>query len=264
MRLSWKLGRIAGIDVFVHPTFLIVLLPGVLGGRDMIPLILALFGCVLLHEFGHALMARRFGIGTVDITLYPIGGVARLMRIPRAPGAEFLIAIAGPCVNFAIVAVLAAMGFFSLGSEGLSLDRGSFWGQLAVLNLGLGLFNLIPAFPMDGGRVLRAALAVPLGRSRATMIAARLGRILAIAFGIMAILVTHSVLHLILAVFIFLASRNEELQVLAEERRRAFGETDQSVWYAPPGYRWVDRGGGLWQLAPWPASRGASGSNRGM
>ncbi len=264
MRLSWKLGRFAGIDVFVHPTFLIVLLPGVFGGRDAIPLILALFGCVLLHEFGHALMARRFGIGTVDITLYPIGGVARLMRIPRAPGAEFLIAIAGPCVNFAIVAILAVLGFFSMDGEGLSLDQGSFLGQLATLNFGLGIFNLIPAFPMDGGRVLRAALSIGLGRTRATTIAARLGRILAVVFGVMAVFVTQSFLHLILAIFIFLASRNEELQVLGEERRRTFGETDQSIWYAPPGYRWVDRGGGLWQLSPVSTARGAQGSNRWM
>lgn len=263
MRLSWKLGRFAGIDVFVHPTFLIVLIPGVMGGLNALPLILALFGCVLLHEFGHALMARRFGIGTVDITLYPIGGVARLMRIPRAPGAEFLIAIAGPCVNFAIVGILAALGYLSLGGEAMSLNQGSFLGQLAMLNLGLGIFNLVPAFPMDGGRVLRAALAIGLGRSRATTIAARLGRILAVAFGIMAIFVTQSFIYLILAAFIFLASRNEEMQVLAEERRRVFGDTDQSTWQTPPGYRWVDRGGGLWQLSPWPTSRGPSGSNRG-
>ena len=263
MRLSWKLGRIAGIDVFVHPTFLIVLLPGVLGGGDAIPLILALFGCVLLHEYGHALMARRFGIGTLDITLYPIGGVARLMRIPRAPGAEFLIAIAGPLVNFAIVAVLAAFGFLSLSAEGLSLSQSSFLGQLAILNLGLGLFNLIPAFPMDGGRVLRALLSVGFGRARATTMAARLGRVLAIAFGLMAIFVTQSLLHLILAVFIFLASRGEELQVLSEERKRAHGLGDQSVWYAPPGYHWVDRGGGFWQLSPVSTSpHDRPGSNR--
>ena len=106
MRLSWKLGRVAGIDVFVHPTFLLVLLfPGVLTGGLLhaVLLVLSVFGCVLLHELGHALMARRFGIETEDITLYPIGGVARLRRMPRAPGAELLIALAGPAVNFAIV-----------------------------------------------------------------------------------------------------------------------------------------------------------------
>src|SRR5262245_25320157 len=98
MQLSWKIGRIAGIDLYLHSTFLLVLLfPGVLSGGPLtILLVLALFGCVLLHELGHALMARQFGIQTSDITLYPIGGVARLRRLPRAPGAELLIALAGP------------------------------------------------------------------------------------------------------------------------------------------------------------------------
>src|SRR5271163_684331 len=100
MGLSWKIGRVAGIDFYVHPTFLLVLLWAVInGGVAFIPLVLSVFGCVLLHEMGHALMARRFGIGTEDITLYPIGGVARLRRMPRAPGAELLIALAGPAVN---------------------------------------------------------------------------------------------------------------------------------------------------------------------
>ena len=116
MPFSWKLGRIAGIDVFVHPTFLLVLLfPGVLSdGLLSLLLVLSVFGCVLLHEFGHALMARRFGIETEDITLYPIGGVARLSRIPRSPGAELLIALAGPAVNFAIVAVVVGLGSLGL------------------------------------------------------------------------------------------------------------------------------------------------------
>jgi Zn-dependent protease len=164
MQLSWKLGRFAGIDVFVHSTFLLLLFyiaskPGDLTVR-LIELV-AVFGCVLLHEFGHALMARRFGIETEDITLYPIGGVARLRRLPRAPGAELLIALAGPAVNFAIVAAVMLLGFLGLGE--ILLDAGfgfvlPFLGQLVVINLFLGLFNLIPAFPMDGGRVLRALL----------------------------------------------------------------------------------------------------------
>ena len=112
MRLSWKMGQVAGIDVYVHATFLLVFLlfPGVFAGGPLSPLnvllVLSVFGCVLLHELGHALMARRFGIRTRDITLYPIGGVARLERMPRAPGAELLIALAGPAVNFAIAAAL--------------------------------------------------------------------------------------------------------------------------------------------------------------
>src|SRR5215470_12613199 len=108
MRLSWKLCRVAGIDVYLHPTFLLVLMmPQLVGGGTLgLALVFAVFGCVLLHELGHALMARRFGIETEDITLYPIGGVARLRRMPRAAGAELLIALAGPAVNVAIAATL--------------------------------------------------------------------------------------------------------------------------------------------------------------
>src|SRR5262245_45058963 len=121
MPLSWKLGRIAGIDVYLHPTFLLVLLFPVLFGGDLLT-VLPLFGCVLLHEFGHALMARRFGIETEDITLYPIGGVARLRRMPWSPGAELLIALAGPAVNFAIVGALIVLG--GLGLDQLASDSG--------------------------------------------------------------------------------------------------------------------------------------------
>jgi Zn-dependent protease len=255
MRFSWKLGRVAGIDVFVHPTFLLLfLLPEVwAGGALTLLVVLSVFGCVLLHEFGHALMARRFGIETEDITLYPIGGVARLQRLPRAPGAELLIALAGPAVNFAIVGVLVVLGFLGLG--GVLLDAGlvgavDFLEQLAVVNLVLGLFNLIPAFPMDGGRVLRALLSGLMGRGRATSIAAGIGRVLAVAFGVAALLWTHNLFHLALAAFIFFASRAEEMQVLNEERRLRYATQTQGVWVAPPGYRWVQQGNGVWQLAP--------------
>ena len=262
MSLSWKLGRIAGIDVYLHPTFLLALLlplPFVL--------ILALFGCVLLHELGHALMARRFGIGTEDITLYPIGGVARLRRMPRAPGAELLIALAGPAVNFAIAAALSTLAFLGLdhllaetmavvlgglGSDplGVAMMVERFLSQVMYINLGLGLFNLIPAFPMDGGRVLRAFLSGWLGRAQATTIAATIGQALAVGFGILALLLG-SLLHVALAAFIFFAARAEEMQVLADERRRQAPAGDgQGVWIAPPGYRWVHQGNGVWQLAP--------------
>src|SRR5690349_12095427 len=116
MRLSWKLGRVAGIDLYLHATFLIML--GVLAlthhGVQAVLLVSALFGCVLLHELGHALTARRFGIPTEDITLYPIGGVARLHRMPRAPGAELLIALAGPAVNLLIALALTAVQTLNL------------------------------------------------------------------------------------------------------------------------------------------------------
>jgi Zn-dependent protease len=265
MSLSWKLGRIAGIDVYVHPTFLLVLLfPGVLtGGPLMILLVLAGFGCVLLHELGHALMARRFGIGTEDITLYPIGGVARLRRMPRAPGAELLIALAGPAVNFAIVAAVAALGYLGLGQLLAAvlgvlgfdpLDAGPLVGhflyELVFINLVLGLFNLVPAFPMDGGRVLRALLSGWLGRAPATSVAATIGQTLAIGFGIVSLLLGNLV-HVALAAFIYFAARAEEMQVLADERRRQAPAGDgQGIWVAPPGYRWVHQGNGVWQLDP--------------
>jgi len=248
MRMSWKLGRIAGIDVFLHPTFFLVLfLPGVAAN---LPLVLALFGCVLLHEFGHALMARRFGIGTVDITLYPIGGVARLMRMPRAPGAELLIALAGPAVNFAIAAglfLLLGVGGFA-GHEGyLSL----FLLELMAVNLVLGCFNLIPAFPMDGGRVLRAVLSGWIGRGRATSFAASIGRALAVGFGIYSLL-TFNLIQVALAWFIYYAAGAEEAGVLADEHRRRYTapDSDEDPWKAPPGYRWIESGKGVWRLAP--------------
>src|SRR4051812_13293229 len=119
MRMSWKLGRVAGIDVYLHPTFLLI--PAYAGmyqgGAPAIAFVLAAFGCVLLHELGHALMARRYGIGTEDITLYPIGGVARLQRMPRSPGAELAIALAGPAVNVAIALVVGAALLLGLFGE---------------------------------------------------------------------------------------------------------------------------------------------------
>src|SRR5215204_2537034 len=151
MRMSWKLGRVAGIDVFLHPTFLLI--PAYAGmyqgGAWAIAFVLAAFGCVLLHELGHALMAKRYGIETEDITLYPIGGVARLRRMPRSPGAELAIALAGPAVNVAIAAALGlAWGVGLFGGPGDRDLVGHFAMSLLAVNVVLAGFNLIPAFPM--------------------------------------------------------------------------------------------------------------------
>jgi len=253
--MSWKLGRIAGIDVFLHPTFLLLLayVGMTQGGIGSILLVSSVFGCVLLHELGHALMARRFGIATVDITLYPIGGVARLRRMPRAPGAELLIALAGPAVNVLIVLALTTVGLLGL--------RGDFLEELMLINLVLALFNLIPAFPMDGGRVLRALLSGWLGRARATMIAAGIGRGLALLFGTYCV-IHGSFLQAMLAVFIYFAAGQELNHVLAEEQREHADQRwgrdpagSEGIWAAPAGYRWVSRGNGTWQLAPIVATR---------
>lgn len=249
MRMSWKLGRVSGIDVYVHPTFLFVLaLPAVgEGGAFGLSLILAAFFCVLLHEFGHALTARRFGIGTQDITLYPIGGVARLTGIPRSPKAELLIALAGPAVNMAIAALLVGLGVLGFWSAPLV---GPFLVNLLALNLVLALFNLVPAFPMDGGRVLRALLSGWIGRVRATFVAAGIGRLLAMGFGLFS-LVHGMWFQVALSAFIYWAAGAELRSVLADESRRRFDRfDDDGVWAAPPGYRWVSRGQGRWQLAP--------------
>jgi len=270
--MSWKLGRVAGIDVFLHPTFLLLLAFGLLrGGFESVLFVSAVFGCVLLHELGHALTARRFGIETRDITLYPIGGVARLERMPRAPGAELLVALAGPAVNLLIA--LGLMSLRPLGVEGDASWSPSLFAlavdELITVNVALALFNLIPAFPMDGGRVLRALLSGWLGRAQATMIAATIGRGLALAFGVYC-LSQLMLLQAVLAGFIYLAAGQELDSVLVEERgarrpRPVWGQdaaAPQGVWTAPAGFHWVSRGDGVWQLAPIrvqarPTDRGA-------
>jgi len=243
---------VAGIDLYIHPTFLLVLLfPGVLAGGPLsVLLVLAVFGCVLLHELGHALAAQQFGIRTRDITLYPIGGVARLERMPRAAGAELVIALAGPAVNLAIAAGLATLGVLAGGELALGTALGTMGAELLAINIVLALFNLLPAFPMDGGRVLRALLCGWMSRARATSIAARTGRVMAVLLGTVGFVLTENVMLIPLATFVFFASRAEEAQVLAEESRREYGLDDRGIWVAPPGYRWVDMGNGSWQLAP--------------
>ena len=250
MSNSWKLGRFAGIDVFLHPTFLMFLLYLGMTTRSaaVVGLFVAAFACVLLHEFGHALTARRFGIATQDITLYPIGGVARLERMPRSPGAEVLIALAGPAVNVAILLVLLLIHF--LGGPGEVIPAW-FLVNLGFINLMLVAFNLIPAFPMDGGRVFRALLSGWIGRLRATEIAAGLGRVLAVAFGVWSA-TQFEWMRVALAAFIYLAAGAELASVVADERRRlsaAFG-VDTGAWAAPRGHQWVRNAEGVWALTP--------------
>lgn len=238
MLRSIPLGRPFGVPVFIHPTFLLipawVLLTAPPAGTATVLMllawVLAVFGCVLLHELGHALMARRFGVPTRDITLYPIGGVARLERMSQRPGEEVAIALAGPAVNVAIAILLtpaALFGFLTLRSHLLGLTSNlaplgialQFLTLLWVSNVFLVLFNLLPCFPMDGGRVLRALLAMKLGTLRATEIAAGLGLVLAAGIAFLAIY-NGNPLTVILAVFLVLAGQAELRGVRAREARR--------------------------------------------
>jgi Zn-dependent protease len=224
MKWSLKLGKLLGIDVYFHFTFLLLLVflgfvywrstQNVEAALRGVAFIVALFGCVVLHELGHALMARRYGIRTRDITLLPIGGIARLERMPEKPMQEFWVALAGPAVNVIIVAVLlvglaAADGFTPV--KEISVTGGSFWQRLMVLNLVLVAFNLLPAFPMDGGRVLRALLAMRLGRRRATAIAANVGQGMAILFGIVGFF--YNPFLIFIGIFVYLGAQAEASMV---------------------------------------------------
>lgn len=220
MKWSLTLGSFAGIRVYVHWTFSLLLgwiLFAHLGrGHDWmeawrgIGFILALFGCVLLHEFGHALTAKRYGIRTQDITLLPIGGIARLERLPENPRQELWVTLAGPAVNVVIAGVLfAILGFVSPLNEFLQvrLVGGTFLVQLMWVNVFLGAFNLLPAFPMDGGRVLRALLSMRLGRVRATRLAASIGQGMAILFGIAGFF--GNPMLIFIAIFVYLGAEAE-------------------------------------------------------
>ncbi|EDM75519.1 SREBP protease/CBS domain [Plesiocystis pacifica SIR-1] len=216
-RWSWHLGRILGIPTRIHASFALVLAwvafsTWTSAGSGVavafgVGFALAVFACVLLHEFGHALVARRFGIETRRITLLPIGGVAELERSPEDPKAELWIALAGPAVNLAIAGALALVGVLSgaLTAGGLP---GVVLGGLLYANVMLGVFNLVPAFPMDGGRVFRAWAQQRHGRLKATRMAAKLGRWLALGFGAWGIVVENPVLVLV-AVFVYFAARRE-------------------------------------------------------
>lgn len=226
MRGSWKLGEVAGIGVFVHWSFLILPIliawPALASGAvaaavSSVMFVLAVFGCVALHELGHALAARRYGIDTQDITLLPIGGLARLERMPRKPIQELVIALAGPAVNVAIAAAIFAGLHLAGGLRAMlfstNIVASPFLVQLMLANVALVVFNLLPAFPMDGGRVLRSLLAMRLPYLRATEIAAGIGQALAVVLGIIGF-TTNGMLMLV-ALFVFLAARSEVQAVRA-------------------------------------------------
>ena len=218
MRWSFKVARVAGIEVKIHVTFLLVLAyfgviywqqGGVRGAVEGVGFTLLLFLCVLLHEFGHAFAARAYGIRTPDITLLPIGGVARLERMPDKPVQELVVAVAGPAVNVLIaLALIAFMAAKVRMADLTDIDRGGgLLGNLLYMNVMLVAFNAIPAFPMDGGRVLRALLAMVMDYTLATTIAARVGQVLAVGFAVASFFGPSMLLFI--AVFVFAGAQQE-------------------------------------------------------
>lgn len=229
MRWSLKIGRVAGIDIRVHATFLILLTWAALvsyeasgtaaGAARGVLFILALFASVTLHELGHALTAKSFGVPTRDITLLPIGGVARLAYIPKEPRQELRIALAGPAVTLAIIIVLylalRALGLHLSAAQDILTSRGDFLSQLLWANVSLFLFNVLPAFPMDGGRVLRAALALRMDYVRATKVAAGIGQAFALLFAMIGFF--FNPILVVIGLFVWLGAAGEA----AEVQRRA-------------------------------------------
>jgi Zn-dependent protease len=221
MHWSFRLVRIFGIEIKIHVTFFLLLAwigwlyhrtGGVPAAIDGVVFVLLIFGCVLLHELGHALAAAHFGIKTPDITLLPIGGVARLERMPEKPAQEIAVTLAGPAVNILIAAVLAvAIGLTTgfpdlqaLQQPGLPMTVRLFW-----VNIWLVIFNAIPAFPMDGGRLLRALLAMRMNYARATQIAANIGHGIAFLFFIVGLWA--SPMLILIAVFVYFGASSEAL-----------------------------------------------------
>lgn len=241
MGSSFKIGRIFGIDVKVHWTFFLLLaffaFAGYQGSGDVTGalvatvVILALFVCVLLHEFGHALVAQRLGLEVPDITLLPIGGVARLKSLPERPWDEVKIAIAGPLVNVFLAPIFFLIGL-SLGAGPFEpaniLQGGGSVGQvfsyLGLINVALVVFNMIPAFPMDGGRVLRGLLATRFGPVRATDIAATVGQFFAAVFFFIGLF--SNLLLALVAVFIFFGAAGEQQMVRQREMMRGLQVSD--------------------------------------
>lgn len=217
MGWSFTIGRIAGTSIRLHFTFLLLLawigITDYLSGGTKAAIaslifILLVFACVTAHEFGHILTARRFGVKTPEVILSPIGGIANMERIPEDPRQELLVALAGPAVNVAIAAILLIGGVSLQGLASLDFGTATLAQRLTFVNISLVVFNMIPAFPMDGGRVLRALLAMKLGAPKATELAARLGQGFAFLFVLLGLF--YNPILLLVGVFIYFAASSEE------------------------------------------------------
>lgn len=231
---SLKIVTFAGIPVKIHWSFLLLILflggYGYLNQMDIVDLlwfgsvVASMFVCVILHEYGHALMAKRYGVKTIDIIISPIGGLARLQKLPEKPSEELKVAIAGPLVNIAIASILFIsmylinqdLSFLNSSPDLKSIQSvNGFAGLLIGINLVLFVFNLIPAFPMDGGRILRALLTINYGRVKGTKLASIVGRVFAVGFVIYGLLTSEYIL-IFVGIFVFIMATNENRQVALE------------------------------------------------
>ncbi len=239
---SFKIGRLFGIDVKVHWTFFLLLAffaflgyqgaGNVVGALVTTALIMILFFSVLLHEYGHSLVAQRLGIEIRDITLLPIGGVSNMRTPPEKPAEEVKITLAGPLVNVVLAPIFYGIGI-ALGADPLDItspiggfaSAGQFFIYLGVINVALVVFNMLPAFPMDGGRVLRGLLATRMGAVRATDISAAVGQFFAFSFFLIGLLSGNFFLALI-AVFVFFGANGEAQIVRQREMTRGLDIAD--------------------------------------
>ncbi len=226
MKGSIRLFKVADISINIHITFILLLFLFLSMGFRWFFLIVAIFCFVTLHELSHSLVAKKFGIKVNEITLLPIGGIASMSKMPDKPHQEFLIALAGPMLNIAVVVIFFLPMYYILGPEILfhPLSVGTLpltFAHIYWINLILAVFNLIPAFPMDGGRILRALLAQRMGYRRATRIAVNFGHIFAFIFGYFGLIQGHIIL-IIIAIFIYMAASSEGLQVNIRETLKRF------------------------------------------
>jgi Zn-dependent protease len=248
MKWSYRIGTFFGIDVRVHLTFLLLWAwlgwgayadtGSMVSAMLAMGFVAALFLFVTMHEYGHALTAARFGIRTRQITLYPIGGVAMLESMPRSPREQLLVALAGPAVNFVLAALIAGL-MVALGVDPFSPELGSgsrgLLGALLWANLVMGTFNLLPALPMDGGRVLRALLELRMGPLRSTQVAGRVAGWLALVMGLFALYSDHMML-LAIAAMVWMMSRMEVAMAQRQAAARAMSQQfDHALWGSAPG-----------------------------